>query len=71
MNKITIILKSGRELHFEADSISITRHTMTGIVTEYKIKGIKSGEVPISLSPDEIYCVTQIYDESEGEEVEG
>ena len=71
MSKITIILKSGRELHFEADSISISRHTMTGIVTEYKIKGIKSGEVPISLSPDEIYCVTQIYDESEDEEVEG
>lgn len=65
MSKITIILKSGRELHFEADSISITRHTLTGIVTEYKIKGVKSGEVPISLSPDEIYCVTQTYDESE------
>ena len=71
MSKITIILKSGRELHFEADSISITRHTITGTVMDYTIKGVKNGEVPISLSPDEIYCVTQIYDESEDEEVEG
>lgn len=67
MSKITIILKSGRELHFEADYIGITRNSITGIVTEYKIKGIKSGEVPISLSPDDIYCVTQTYEECEAE----
>lgn len=65
MSKITIILKSGRELHFEANSMSVTRNTLTGIVTEYEIKGIKSGEAPISLCPNDIYCVTQTYGESE------
>lgn len=67
MSKITIILKSGRELHFEADSMSITRNTLTEMVTEYQIKGIKGGEVPLSLNPCDIYCVTQIYDKSEAE----
>lgn len=65
MSKITIILKSGRELRFEADSIAVTRNTLTGLITEYEIKGIKSGEAPISLNPGDIYCVTQTIDESE------
>lgn len=65
MSKVTIILKSGREFHFEANSITVTRNILTGIVTEYEIKGIKSGEVPISLNPCDIYCVTQTYNESE------
>ena len=68
MSKITIILKSGRELHFEANSVTITRNTLTGIVTEYEIKGIKSGEAPISLNPSDIYCVTQTYKKSEEDE---
>lgn len=68
MSKFTIILKSGREMTFEAEAVKITRHSLTGEVIEYSIKGIKSGEVPFSLNPTDIYCAVQIYEEAENEE---
>ena len=67
MNKITIILKTGRELNFECDEISLERNKLSNEIVSYNIKGIKKGEFPISLNPSDIYCVTQTYDEKEAE----
>lgn len=68
--RIIIRFKSGFELPITCDNFSMTKHTATGEISGYDIKGITDNK-PIFFRSEDVECVFRDMTATDGEKTKG